>query len=399
MIEGDVSALLSQQPAAEADEEALANHLELAYRASYRLVLYFMSRFCLLANMSDRDLLKSMTADYEELGADFPKSSSDIHPIDDLEVSSLQRYGPSPPPKSLLQRFVGFCRTKGKNYFPPITWLPKYSFVMFLQDLLAGISVGVFVVPQGMAYSILAGLPVYVGLYASTVPTWVYSLFGTTPQMAVGPFALISLLVGSALSSVVPIGPTDSPAIVAAQIQASVNLMLYVGMFLTGFGLLRFGFVTNFISKSFLAGFTSASGVLIQTNQLPTLFGEKVGSNYASLSWIDQVQEFIRKLPSSFWPTILTGFVTIVVVILIEQWNRRKPIRIRSTIIMVPSALIVLIFAIIISWAANFQAIGIKVSHYASQSFCVFLFTPFPPSYQACWLHSSWFQSDYCAQL
>ncbi len=92
--------------------------------------------------------------------------------------------------------------------------------------------------------------------------------------MAVGPFALVALLVAGAISSLPP-APTVAEQ-VSYNIQASANLMLYVAVVLLMFGILRLGFIANFISKAFLGGFTSASGIIIQTGQIPGLIGEKV---------------------------------------------------------------------------------------------------------------------------
>ncbi len=212
---------------------------------------------------------------YPTLLDDFPKCESDVNPIDLLEQHANVVYGPPPPILSYIQQIKMFFVTKGKMLLPPLIWIPEYDWkhTLFF-DILAGLTIGVFLVPQAMAYAVLAGLPVEIGLYASTVPVLVYSILGTSRQMAVGPFALVALLVAGAISS---LPPASNPANQVAQnIQASANLMLYVAVILIVFGILRLGFIANFISKAFLAGFTSASGIIIQTGQIPGLMGEKV---------------------------------------------------------------------------------------------------------------------------
>ena len=93
-----------------------------------------------------------------------------------------------------------------RKWFPILDWLPRYGRVEFLGDLPAGLTVGVMLIPQGMAYAMIAGLPVVYGLYASIVPLIVYALMGTSKQLAVGPVAMDSLLVASGLLGLAAVG-------------------------------------------------------------------------------------------------------------------------------------------------------------------------------------------------
>ncbi len=338
----------------------LANHLELAYRASYRRVLFCIDQYGVVSGIDYLVVLKAMAAHYPELSHDFPKLEHDIHPFDMLERPAVQQYGLAEVRPSYVKQLKYFCQTRAKYYFPPLVWLPEYQWSRTLVfDLLAGLTVGVFLVPQAMAYALLAGLPIEIGLYSCTIPVLMYALLGTSRQLAAGPFALVALLVNGAIVSLPP--AANAAAQVAQNIQASVNLMLYVGLILTVLGIFRMGFISNFISKSFLAGFTSASGIIIQTGQLPGLLGEKVSANFSALSWIEQAIEVVRRLPTIFWPTLLTGLVTLVVVVVLEQLNKNKPIVVRGLTIPIPSALIVIVFGILISYLAGFQQIGIKL--------------------------------------
>lgn len=350
------------------DTATLAGHLELASRALYRQLLFSMDIFCSTCQMSHHVLLEHLVGKYPNLMNDFPKMDHDVKPFDKHEQSALSRYGPVPPPVPYLRRIQQHFVEKGKTYFPPLIWIPEYKINLLLYDILAGLTIGVFLVPQGMAYALLAGLPVEIGLYSSTIPVLIYALFGTSRQMAIGPFALVALLVFGAISGVPPPELTGQ-ARTDALVQASVNLMMYVGIILAVLGLLRMGFISNFISKSFLAGFTSASGLTIQTSQLPGLAGIKVPSNYSAMSWIEQVITVIKYLPTIFWPTLLTGLVSLAVVIIIETVNVRKPLKIKNLTLAIPSALIVIIFGVLISYLANFNAIGIKVVGYIPSGF------------------------------
>jgi hypothetical protein len=357
----ETHAQIEELAASKASATAKANTYELAYRAGYRRILFTIDQFCNSSDISDAAMLAKIEENYPGLYNDFPKARHDIHPFDCLESSANVVYGPPKPDPSYLRQLQAFCIENGKSYFPPLIWVPKYDPRTLLFDILAGLTVGVFLVPQGMAYALLAGLPVEIGLYASTVPVLIYAFLGTSRQMAVGPFALVALLVNSALLSIPPVPGATPEEAAAALIQSSVNLMLYVGLILLAFGICRLGFISNFISKSFLAGFTSASGILIQTTQIPKLLGQKVDPDFSTFNWILQCAEIVRKLPTVFWPTLLVGFVSLVVVLIFQQLNKRKPIKIKGLTIPLPAALIVIIFGILISFLADFEGIGIQI--------------------------------------
>ena len=135
-----------------------------------------------------------------------------------------------------------------------------------LADLGAGVAVGAMLVPQGMAYALLAGLPPEVGLYASTVPLVLYAIFGTSRQLAVGPVAIVSLLSASTLASVAAEGSTGYVA-------AAGLLALLVGAVHLVLGVARLGFLTRLLSHPVLVGFTSAAALIIGASQVEHLLG------------------------------------------------------------------------------------------------------------------------------
>jgi SulP family sulfate permease len=126
-----------------------------------------------------------------------------------------------------------------KRYLPILTWLPHYNRRLCGADLLAGVIVTVMVIPQSLAYALLAGLPAVVGLYASILPLLAYTLLGTSRTLAVGPVAIIALMTGAALSGVATTGTPE-------YLQAALVLSLLSGLMLTAMGLLRLGFFANF---------------------------------------------------------------------------------------------------------------------------------------------------------
>lgn len=149
----------------------------------------------------------------------------------------------------------------------PITrWLPAMRREDISPDVIAGITVAVMLVPQAMAYALLAGLPPVVGLYAALVPPALYALFGTAPQLAVGPVAMDSLLVATTVGALATGGTADYLAL-------ATLLALLVGAIQLGLGLARAGFLVNFLSKPVVSGFTSAAALIIGFSQLENLLG------------------------------------------------------------------------------------------------------------------------------
>jgi SulP family sulfate permease len=150
--------------------------------------------------------------------------------------------------------------------FPLIKWLSKYQRETFISDLMAGIIVAIMLVPQSMAYAMLAGLPPEFGLYASILPLLIYSLLGSSRTLAVGPVAISSLMVSTAVSQVAVQGSES-------YINAAINLSILVGVILLFLRSLRLGAIVNFISHSVLSGFTSAAAIVIAVSQLKHLLG------------------------------------------------------------------------------------------------------------------------------
>ncbi len=169
-------------------------------------------------------------------------------------------------------------------------------------------------VPQGMAYALLAGLPPIVGLYASTVPIVIYALFGSSPHLAVGPTALLSLLTFAGVSALATPGSAEFVAYAAV-------LMLLVGILQAALGFLRAGFLANFLSHAVISGFTSAAAVIIALSQLKHLFGVPLHGEGAWALLVDA----IRMAPNAHVPTLILGLVTTIVLILGRRIAKRLP--------------------------------------------------------------------------
>lgn len=198
-----------------------------------------------------------------------------------------------------------------KRYLPILTWLPHYNRRLGGADLLAGLIVTVMVIPQSLAYAVLAGLPAVVGLYASLLPALAYALLGTSRTLAVGPVAIIALMTGAALSGVAAPGTAE-------YLHAALVLSLLSGIILLLMGLLRMGFVANFLSHPVIAGFLTASGILIAASQA----GYLVGIDLHARELLPRVAELAMGLPAIHLPTLAIGGGSLLFLLLLRQYGR-----------------------------------------------------------------------------
>ena len=152
------------------------------------------------------------------------------------------------------------------RYLPIFDWGRTYNGTVLTNDLVAALIVTIMLIPQSLAYAMLAGLPPEIGLYASILPIIAYALFGTSRTLAVGPVAVISLMTLTAASNIAPPG---SPQFIAA----ALILALLSGLMLIAMGVLRLGFLANLLSHPVVSGFITASGIIIATSQLKSLLG------------------------------------------------------------------------------------------------------------------------------
>lgn len=229
---------------------------------------------------------------------------------------------------------------KAGKFFPVVQTIRKYSGEKFRGDLNAGVTVGIMLIPQGMAYALLAGMPPVYGLYASIVPLLIYALFGTSKQLAVGPTAVLSLLVIAGVGSIAEAGT-------ARFIQLAILTALGVGLLQLLMGIFRMGFLVNFLSHPVLSGFTSAAALIIGASQLKNLLGiDFPRTNY--------VHEVIAGVANHFSEiNILTaaiGIGSIVTIILLRKWKKTFP-----------SALFVVAVGTLITAFFNLSEMGVEI--------------------------------------
>ena len=152
------------------------------------------------------------------------------------------------------------------RYLPVLDWGRRYDRETAVDDLVAAVIVTIMLIPQSLAYALLAGLPPEMGLYASILPLVAYALFGTSRALAVGPVAVVSLMTAAAVGKIAATG-TD------AYVAAAITLAFLSGLFLLALGLFRLGFLANFLSHPVISGFITASGIIIAASQVKHLLG------------------------------------------------------------------------------------------------------------------------------
>ncbi|WP_391483342.1 SulP family inorganic anion transporter [Nereida sp. NH-UV-3] len=188
------------------------------------------------------------------------------------------------------------------RYLPILDWGRRYDRSAFSNDMIAAVIVTIMLIPQSLAYALLAGLPPEAGIYASIAPIVLYAVFGTSKALAVGPVAVVSLLTASAIGQVAETGT-------AGYAVAALTLAGLSGAFLVLLGVLRLGFLANFLSHPVIAGFITASGILIATSQLKHILGisahghtlpEMLGSIVAHLDQINLVTVVIGLSATGF---------------------------------------------------------------------------------------------------
>jgi SulP family sulfate permease len=214
-----------------------------------------------------------------------------------------------------------------KKIIPILDWLPNYNFSLFKGDLIAGITVGIVLIPQGIAYALIAGLPPIYGLYCALVPQVMYAIFGSSRQVAIGPVAMDSLIVATGVSTLALAGSES-------YISIAILLALMVGAIQFIMGVFSLGFIVNFLSKPVITGFTSAVALIIGLNQFRNLFG-------VDLVQSDQIQIILEdiwlQINNFNFHTTGIGLFSALLIILFRRTNKK-----------IPNALIVVVLGILI---------------------------------------------------
>ncbi len=219
--------------------------------------------------------------------------------------------------------------------FPFLAWFKSYQKADLRQDLLAGITVALVLIPQSMAYAQLAGLPAYYGLYAAFLPPLVAALFGSSNQLATGPVAVVSLMTAASLE---PLATAGSAEFVAY----AILLALMVGVFQLLLGVLRLGIIVNFLSHPVVNGFTNAAALIIATSQLSKIFGVHVDKAEHHYQTVYRVLESAWAF--THWPTLGMAVLAFGIMIGLRKLNPR-----------IPNVLVAVVVTTFLAWLVGFE--------------------------------------------
>jgi len=228
-----------------------------------------------------------------------------------------------------------------KKFLPILNWLPNYKKEFITSDISAGITVGIMLIPQGMAYAMIAGLPPVFGLYASLIPQIIYAILGTSRQLAVGPVAMDSLLVASGLGALAISG-------IEEYIAMAIFLAIFMGSIQLLLGLIKMGFLVNFLSKPVISGFTSAAAIIIGLSQLKHLLGTDIErSNQIHILFLNA----FKTIDKTNLYTLGIGIVAIIIIKVIKKVNKK-----------IPAALIVVVLGILSVYVLKLNTYGVKIA-------------------------------------
>nr|XP_028574991.1 solute carrier family 26 member 6 [Podarcis muralis] len=284
----------------------------------------------------------------------------------ELETIGLRNEAPSTSLSTKIQKIRCSSSTAKSllfKFFPILKWLPRYPVKdWLLGDIISGFSVGIMHLPQGLAYALLAGLPPVIGLYSAFYPVLLYFFFGTSRHISVGPFAIISVMIGSVTDSLEPSGKYmetvngSNVTIVnetlrdAARVELVGALAFLVGIFQIALGLLQFGFVATYLSEPLVRGYTTAASIQVLISQLKYVFGVTVKEYAGPLSIIYTFLEVCSKLPNTNVGTLVTSLVAMVSILLVKLLNDKIGKRLP---IPIPIELLTIIISTVISYFAK----------------------------------------------
>ncbi|MEO1449020.1 MAG: solute carrier family 26 protein [Bacteroidota bacterium] len=226
-----------------------------------------------------------------------------------------------------------------KRIFPILEWLPAYRRADLSGDIAAGLTVGVMLIPQGMAYAMLGGLPPIYGLYTATLPLIIYAIMGSSRHLAVGPMAIVAILLIGGVS-------TLAEPFSEAYVGLATTLTLMVGVLMTLMGLLRLGFLANLLSRPVILGYTTAAAVIIMSSQLKYILGVDVPRGSLLQTWQGLWAAWSQ---THLW-TLAIGAPAIVGLYLLKKSKSK-----------IPGPLLAVVVGILVVWLGNLEAAGVAI--------------------------------------
>jgi len=242
-----------------------------------------------------------------------------------------------------------------KSYFPILEWGPKYNKKTLGNDLIVAVIVTMMLIPQSLAYALLAGLPPEVGLYASMAPLILYAIFGTSRALAVGPVAVASLMTAAAAGQLASQGTPEYYG-------AAIALAMVSGLLLMAMGFLKLGFLANFLSHPVIAGFITASGIQIAAGQL----GPVLGVNAHGESFLDIAISLWHSISSVHWITAAIGIGSLIFLFWVRSGLKPLLLKLKmgtktADIMVKVGPVVAIIGTILIVWGMGLDAKGVRI--------------------------------------
>lgn len=248
-----------------------------------------------------------------------------------------------------------------KQYLPFLDWIANYKKEHFSGDLSAGITVGIMLIPQGMAYALLAGLPPIYGLYGATIPLIIYALLGTSRQLSVAPAAMISIITASGLAA---LGSFSE----AEYVGLCLLLSVMVGIIQLLMGILRLGFLVNFLAKPVISGFVSGAALIIFSSQFKNILGLNIprGKIYETIYYT------VVNFANVNIPTFLLGLASVATIIFFKKKFNK-----------IPGQVVVVALGILAAYLFGLEKYGVKIIKEVPSGLPSFVIPPFTKNYLA----------------
>uniref|UniRef100_A0A8D0KQB3 Solute carrier family 26 member 3 n=1 Tax=Strix occidentalis caurina TaxID=311401 RepID=A0A8D0KQB3_STROC len=245
------------------------------------------------------------------------------------------------------------------SLFPIISWLPAYRFrEWILSDIVSGINTGLVAVLQGLAFALLVNVPPSYGLYAAFFPNLVYFIFGTSRHISVGPFPVLSLMVGGAVTRLVPDDSagngtsTNISAINEERVMVAASVTFLSGVFQLLLGILQFGFIVIYLSQSLISGFTTAAAIHVLVSQLKFMLQLPVPGFNKPFGIVYTLESVFSQITKTNIADLVTSLVVLLIVFVVKEVNDRYKAKLPTPI---PIELLMTVLAALISYFVNFE--------------------------------------------
>ncbi|KAG6484536.1 sulfate transporter 3.1-like [Zingiber officinale] len=239
--------------------------------------------------------------------------------LDTFRANLKETFFPDDPLRQFRDQTVPRKFMLGLKYFLPIfDWAPTYSVSLFKSDLIAGITIASLAIPQGISYAKLANLPPILGLYSSFVPPLVYAMMGSSRDLAVGTVAVASLLISSMLGK--EISPVQDPAL---YLHAAFTATFFAGLFQASLGLLRLGFIVDFLSHATIVGFMGGAATVVCLQQLKGMLGLQHFTTATDL--VSVLQSVFSQVHQWRWESAVLGCCFLFFLLVTRFFSKRRP--------------------------------------------------------------------------